>query len=167
MKYLFLSYYFFLFCTNSCGVTDIYYNKKFIKFKTTKHQVSKIAFYHIPSDRAFSVNDTINGIFLTRDSVCLFENIYKDTLVIKSNIKKSITKNNEFFFEKIPYKYLDNNNFNFLNYIPICDEEFFYIALFFNKNNTNPDILWSIDRNSLPEDLKFVMEYYEKIRGSL
>lgn len=72
-----------------------------------------------------------------------------------------------FFFEKIPYKYLDNNNFNFLNYVPICDEEFFYIALFFNKNNTNPDILWSIDRNSLPEDLKFVMEYYEKIRGSL
>ena len=166
MKYLFLFLSYF-FCTNSCGVTDIYYNKKFIKFKTTKHQVSKIAFYHIPSDRAFSINDTINGIFLTRDSVCLFENIYKDTLVIESNIKKSITNNNEFFFEKIPYKYLDNNNFNFLNYIPICDEEFFYIALFFNKNNTNPDILWSIDRNSLPEDLKFVMEYYEKIRGSL
>ena len=100
MKYLFLSYYFFLFCTNSCGVTDIYYNKKFIKFKTTKHQVSKIAFYHIPSDRPFSINDTINGIFLTRDSVCLFENIYKDTLVIELNIKKSITKNNEFFLKR-------------------------------------------------------------------
>ncbi|WP_304346677.1 hypothetical protein [Capnocytophaga leadbetteri] len=29
------------------------------------------------------------------------------------------------------------------------------------------ELLGSIDRNSLPEDLKFVMEYYEKIRGSL
>lgn len=100
MKYLFLSYYFFLFCTNSCGVTDIYYNKKFIKFKTTKHQVSKIAFYHIPSDRPFSINDTINGIFLTRDSVCLFENIYKDTLVIESNIKKVSLKIMSFFLKR-------------------------------------------------------------------
>ena len=78
---------------------------------------------------------------------------------------------NHVLWKKVNAPDLSDNDFKGKMYSffkwQFCDEEFFYIALFFNKNNTNPDILWSIDRNSLPEDLKFVMEYYEKIRGSL